>query len=126
MRAMPDPRPPFRADHVGSLLRPPSLKALRLEKEAGRATAEALAAAEDAAIRDAVALQEGVGLQGITVTGVNGVFTWDGTDFAGSVSGVVDVTLGAAQLAGSLAVDFDATGVTARPSALTIRLPDAS
>ena len=63
---MPDPRPPFRADHVGSLLRPPSLKALRLEKEAGRATAQALAAAEDAAIRDAVALQEGVGLQGIT------------------------------------------------------------
>ena len=63
---MPDPRPPFRADHVGSLLRPASLKALRLEKEAGRATAETLAAAEDAAIRDAVALQEGVGLQGIT------------------------------------------------------------
>jgi 5-methyltetrahydropteroyltriglutamate--homocysteine methyltransferase len=59
-------RPPFRADHVGSLLRPPGLKALRLEREAGRATPEALRAAEDAAIRDAVALQEGVGLQGIT------------------------------------------------------------
>jgi 5-methyltetrahydropteroyltriglutamate--homocysteine methyltransferase len=66
MAAMPDPRPPFRADHVGSLLRPPALKALRLEREAGRATADALRAAEDAAIRDAVALQEGVGLQGIT------------------------------------------------------------
>ena len=63
---MPDPRPPFRADHVGSLLRPPALKALRLEREAGRATPDALRAAEDAAIRDAVALQEGVGLQGIT------------------------------------------------------------
>ena len=63
---MPDPRPPFRADHVGSLLRPASLKALRLEKEAGRASAEALRAAEDAAIRDAVAFQEGVGLRGIT------------------------------------------------------------
>ncbi|HZV96318.1 MAG TPA: 5-methyltetrahydropteroyltriglutamate--homocysteine S-methyltransferase [Candidatus Nitrosocosmicus sp.] len=59
-------RPPFRADHVGSLLRPPGLKALRLEREAGRATPEALRAAEDAAIRDVVALQEGVGLQGIT------------------------------------------------------------
>ena len=59
-------RAPFRADHVGSLLRPASLKALRLEKEAGRAGPAALAAAEDAAIRDAVALQEGVGLQGIT------------------------------------------------------------
>ncbi len=66
MTAMADQRPPFRADHVGSLLRPPALKALRLEREAGRATPEALRAAEDAAIRDAVALQEGVGLQGIT------------------------------------------------------------
>jgi 5-methyltetrahydropteroyltriglutamate--homocysteine methyltransferase len=63
---MPDSRPPFRADHVGSLLRPASLKALRLEREAGRATAETLAAAENAAIRDAVALQEGAGLHGIT------------------------------------------------------------
>jgi methionine synthase II (cobalamin-independent) len=66
MTAMPDPRPPFRADHVGSLLRPPALKALRLEREAGRVTADALRTAEDAAIRDAVALQEGVGLLGIT------------------------------------------------------------
>ena len=46
---MATPSAPFRADHVGSLLRPASLKALRLEKEAGRASADALAAAEDAA-----------------------------------------------------------------------------
>lgn len=59
-------RPPFRADHVGSLLRPPSLKALRLEVEAGHARAGELAAAEDAAIREAVQLQESIGLQGIT------------------------------------------------------------
>jgi 5-methyltetrahydropteroyltriglutamate--homocysteine methyltransferase len=59
-------RPPFRADHVGSLLRPPGLKALRLQKEEGRASAAQLAAAEDAAIRDAVHFQEQVGLQGIT------------------------------------------------------------
>src|SRR6185436_10974612 len=59
-------RPPFRADHVGSLLRPPSLKALRLEREAGRAEAPTLRAAEDAAIREAAALQEAAGLQGIT------------------------------------------------------------
>ncbi len=59
-------RPPFRADHVGSLLRPAALKALRLQKEAGRAGAPALTSAEDAAIRDAVRLQEEVGLQGIT------------------------------------------------------------
>ena len=60
------PRPPFRADHVGSLLRPPGLKALRLRKEEGQASAAELAAAEDAAIRDAVRLQEEAGLQGIT------------------------------------------------------------
>src|SRR5262249_56542527 len=63
---MAESRPPFRADRVGSLLRPASLKALRLEKEAGRASAAQLAAAEDAAIRDGVKLQEDVGLQGIT------------------------------------------------------------
>src|SRR2546427_1132987 len=59
-------RPPFRADHVGSLLRPPSLKALRIKKESGQATAQELAAAEDAGIRDVVKLQEDAGLQGIT------------------------------------------------------------
>ncbi|HEU4438754.1 MAG TPA: 5-methyltetrahydropteroyltriglutamate--homocysteine S-methyltransferase [Methylomirabilota bacterium] len=59
-------RPPFRADHVGSLLRPPALKALRLQVDEGRASAAALAAAEDAAIGEAVRLQEEAGLQGIT------------------------------------------------------------
>jgi 5-methyltetrahydropteroyltriglutamate--homocysteine methyltransferase len=59
-------RPPFRADHVGSLLRPPALKALRLEKDAGRASAGDLRVAEDAAVREVVALQEAAGLQGIT------------------------------------------------------------
>src|SRR5436190_24045868 len=57
---------PFRADHVGSLLRPASLKARRLEREAGRIGAEQLAAEEDASIRKVVKLQEDVGLQGIT------------------------------------------------------------
>jgi 5-methyltetrahydropteroyltriglutamate--homocysteine methyltransferase len=60
------PRPPFRADHVGSLLRPLSLKTLRDEVAAGRASATDLRAAEDAAIRDVVAVQESAGLQGIT------------------------------------------------------------
>ncbi|HXH83557.1 MAG TPA: 5-methyltetrahydropteroyltriglutamate--homocysteine S-methyltransferase [Candidatus Tectomicrobia bacterium] len=59
-------QPPFRADHVGSLLRPPALKELRQKVEAGQASREALRAAEDAAVREAVALQESVGLQGIT------------------------------------------------------------
>jgi 5-methyltetrahydropteroyltriglutamate--homocysteine methyltransferase len=59
-------RPPFRADHVGSLLRPPALKAVRLRVESGQASAGELSAAEDLAIREVVRLQEEVGLQGIT------------------------------------------------------------
>jgi 5-methyltetrahydropteroyltriglutamate--homocysteine methyltransferase len=58
--------PPFRADHVGSLLRPKSLLTARAEHEAGRLSAEQLRADEDAAIADAVALQQEVGLRAIT------------------------------------------------------------
>jgi hypothetical protein len=57
-QTMASSRPPFRADHVGSLLRPPGLKALRLAREAGTVGATKLRAAEDAAIRDGVKLQE--------------------------------------------------------------------
>src|SRR6476660_7874575 len=59
-------RPPFRADHVGSLLRPPALLRAREEHAAGRIDDDALKAAEDAAIRDAVAMQEDVGLRSAT------------------------------------------------------------
>lgn len=59
-------RPPFRADHVGSLLRPASLIEARGRMQRGEISAEELRTVEDAAIRDAVALQEQVGLQAIT------------------------------------------------------------
>jgi 5-methyltetrahydropteroyltriglutamate--homocysteine methyltransferase len=58
--------PPFRADHVGSLLRPPALLAAREQFAAGTLDAEGLRAAEDAAIKDAVAMQEEIGLQSAT------------------------------------------------------------
>ena len=58
--------PPFRADHVGSLLRPPELLRAREDAAAGRIDAEALRAAEDEAIRGAVRLQRDVGLQAVT------------------------------------------------------------
>jgi 5-methyltetrahydropteroyltriglutamate--homocysteine methyltransferase len=58
--------PPFRADHVGSLLRPRSLLAARTEQEEGRLSPEQLRLKEDGAIRDAVALQQEVGLRAIT------------------------------------------------------------
>jgi 5-methyltetrahydropteroyltriglutamate--homocysteine methyltransferase len=59
-------QPPFRADHVGSLLRPPEVRQAREDHRAGRITAEQLRAIEDAAIRRLVKLQEDIGLQGVT------------------------------------------------------------
>ena len=63
---MENTRPPFRADHVGSLLRPPALRDARTKAENGEINAAALKVIEDAAIRDAVALQEKAGLHAIT------------------------------------------------------------
>lgn len=77
---------PFRADHVGSLLRPKSLLALRERDEAGVAGAGELRAAEDAAIEAAVAMQHAIGLEGIT----DGEFrrgSFHG-DFIGRLNGV--------------------------------------
>ncbi len=59
-------RPPFRADHVGSLLRPARLLQARADHAAGRLPAEALRAVEDEAIREAVRMQEELGLQAAT------------------------------------------------------------
>jgi 5-methyltetrahydropteroyltriglutamate--homocysteine methyltransferase len=59
-------QPPFRADHIGSLLRPPELLAARQAAAEGRLSAEALRAVEDRHIREAVRLQEDVGLHAIT------------------------------------------------------------
>jgi 5-methyltetrahydropteroyltriglutamate--homocysteine methyltransferase len=58
--------PPFRADHVGSLLRPPDLKKARQDRSEGRISAQELKSVEDAAIRRVVAQQDQVGLQSIT------------------------------------------------------------
>jgi 5-methyltetrahydropteroyltriglutamate--homocysteine methyltransferase len=58
--------PPFRADHVGSLLRPQHLLTAREDFAAGRIDAAALRSIEDAAIAEAVAMQEEVGLQTAT------------------------------------------------------------
>ena len=58
--------PPFRADHVGSLLRPASVLAARDDFAAGRITAQQLRAVEDTAIADVVAMQQNAGLQSAT------------------------------------------------------------
>ena len=58
--------PPFRADHVGSLLRPDPLKAVRAKAAKGIISRDALREEENRYIREVVALQEEIGLQGIT------------------------------------------------------------
>jgi len=78
--------PPFRADHVGSLLRPPELHAARTDLAEGRITADELRVIEDEAIRDAVAVQQLAGLRSVT----DGEFrraTWH-MDFIYQIGGI--------------------------------------
>jgi 5-methyltetrahydropteroyltriglutamate--homocysteine methyltransferase len=89
--------PPFRADHVGSLLRPADLLDARADFAAGALDAEGLRAVEDAAIADIVAMQAEVGLQSAT----DGEFrraSWH-MDFIYSLGGV-------SKAPGNLAVKF--------------------
>ena len=56
-------KPPFRADHVGSFLRPAALKEARAKREKGAITAAELKAVEDREIEKIVKKQEELGLQ---------------------------------------------------------------
>jgi methionine synthase II (cobalamin-independent) len=58
--------PPFRADHVGSLLRPRAVLDARAESASGRIDDAALRRVEDVAIQDAIRMQEEVGLEAAT------------------------------------------------------------
>ena len=79
-------KPPFRADHVGSFLRPKKLLDAREQHKAGTLSASALRAVEDEAIREIVRFQEDLGLRGIT----DGEFrrTYFHIDFLTRLSGV--------------------------------------
>jgi 5-methyltetrahydropteroyltriglutamate--homocysteine methyltransferase len=82
--------PPFRADHVGSLLRPKTLLDAREQHASGAIDDEALRAAEDDAIRDVVRMQEDIGLP----TATDGEFrrtSWH-MDFIYSLRGVSRTT----------------------------------
>src|SRR5215510_2233750 len=59
-------RPPFRADHVGSLIRPDALRAAREAAENGEIADAELARIQRDAIRDVVRLQEEIGLKLVT------------------------------------------------------------
>lgn len=77
---------PFRADHVGSLLRPAELLKARRRRQAGEITAEGLRALEDEAIREIVRKQEDAGLRSVT----DGEFrreNWS-LDFFASLEGI--------------------------------------
>jgi 5-methyltetrahydropteroyltriglutamate--homocysteine methyltransferase len=63
---MPRSTPPFRADHVGSLLRPQRLLQAREDFAADKISADELKQIEDDSIRDVVRMQEDVGLQSAT------------------------------------------------------------
>jgi methionine synthase II (cobalamin-independent) len=78
--------PPFRADHVGSFLRPKRLLDAREQHQKGELTADQLRLVEDDAIADIVAFQEDVGLTGIT----DGEFrrTYFHIDFLNQLGGV--------------------------------------
>src|SRR5215470_3744224 len=79
--------PPFRADHVGSLLRPTKLLQAREGKERGELTDAQLRRVEDDSIRDVVKMQEEVGLQAIT-DGEYRRTLWH-ADFLRKIEGVV-------------------------------------
>lgn len=79
-------KPPFRADHVGSLLRPPEIFEARSKRDKGEITTEALWEVESRAIRDVVALQEEVGLQGVTDGEFRRSQWW--VDFVSGIDGV--------------------------------------
>src|ERR1700730_783693 len=78
--------PPFRADHVGSLLRPPVLKEARAKRAKGEITADALKAVEDREIEKVIKKQEEIGLKLAT----DGEFrrSWWQFDFYKGLDGV--------------------------------------
>jgi 5-methyltetrahydropteroyltriglutamate--homocysteine methyltransferase len=79
-------RPPFRADHVGSLLRPAALKEAREKRATGEISAADLKAVEDREIANVIKRQEEVGLKDVT----DGEFrrSWWHLDFLWGLDGV--------------------------------------
>jgi 5-methyltetrahydropteroyltriglutamate--homocysteine methyltransferase len=79
-------KPPFRADHVGSILRSPALKSAREKATRGEITAVQLKAVEDQEIPKIIAIQEELGLPAVT----DGEYrrSWWHFDFFGMLDGV--------------------------------------
>ena len=79
-------KPPFRADHVGSLLRPAALKEARARRATGEISAADLKTVEDREIERIIRKQEEVGLQSVT----DGEFrrSWWHLDFLWGLDGI--------------------------------------
>src|SRR6185312_13027085 len=93
-------KPPFRADHVGSLLRPAALLDARENWKQGKLQREELTRIEDDAVRAAVKLQEDIGLDAITDGDYRRDHWW--VDFVSGIGGV--------KIAGGLPVKFHNEG----------------
>ena len=108
--------PPFRADHVGSLLRPPALLRARAAHAEGTLDAAELQAVEDDAVRDAVRMQEALGFQ-VATDGEFRRASWH-MDFIYQLGG-------ARKLDSDIEVEFHNAGgnVVFTPSALRIAEP---
>jgi 5-methyltetrahydropteroyltriglutamate--homocysteine methyltransferase len=109
--------PPYRADHVGSFLRPRRLLDARERHARGELGAEALRAIEDEAIRDVAQRQEEVGLRGVT----DGEFrrSFFHVDFLEQLDGVAVVE-------GSFTATFrrdDGTEVGFKPPTMRVTAP---
>lgn len=93
-------KPPFRADHVGSLLRPKAVLDAREQRKRGEIPLAALREVENAAIKDAVGKQQETGLKGIT----DGEFrrAYFHIDFLEQLKGVV--------VSGGMPVNFRSAG----------------
>ena len=103
-------KPPFRADHVGSFLRPASLKQARTKREKGEITAAQLKEIEDREIEKVIRKQEEIGLQLAT----DGEFrrSWWHYDFFGMLDGVEIVE-------GRTGIQFQ--GVLTKPQVIHIK-----
>ena len=90
---MPTSVPPFRADHVGSLLRPAEIKEARARNAEGKLGQGELAAIEDTAIKRIIARQEEIGLEAVTDGELRrAAWHWD---FLGGLEGVESTTASA-------------------------------
>ena len=77
MRVETNGRPPFRADHIGSLLRPPKLRQAFRRHADGKLDDAAFRAVQDEAIRDVLKLQEDCGLEVVTDGELRRISYWE-------------------------------------------------